>query len=271
MTIRDVAISEAHSDGALRINYDDRGEGEPSLLMMPGWCSSRGAFEEIVEKCARHRRTLVMDWRGHGRSGVPLDDFGLDELVADALAVIDSSDARQIVPVALSHAGWAAIELRRRLRERVPKLVLLDWIVLDPPPPFLGALQALQEPERWEQTREQLFSMWTTGVNNPKVTRFVREDMGTYGFEMWARAGREISAAYARAGNPLRALASLNPPAPVLHLYAQPPDPGYLAAQQSFAATQQWYHVHKLDAASHFPMFEVPDEMAAVIETFVQG
>lgn len=37
---------------------------------------------------------------------------------------------------------------------------------------------------------------------------------------------REIGVAYAKAGSPLQALANLDPPVPVLHLYAQPDDPG---------------------------------------------
>ena len=39
-----------------------------------------------------------------------------------------------------------------------------------------------------------------------------------------------------------------------LHRYSQPEDPGYLRAQQSFAATHAWFSVRKLDAHSHFPM-----------------
>jgi pimeloyl-ACP methyl ester carboxylesterase len=153
--------------------------------------------------------------------------------------------------------------------ERIPKLVFLDWIILDPPPPFLEALQGLQSPERFQQTREALFTLWTEGVALPELVRFVREGMGSYGFDMWARAGREIAAAYAREGNPLQALEALNPPVPVLHLYAQPGDPGYLQAQHALAASYPWFHVQKLAAHSHFPMFEVPEAMAQAIEEFV--
>ncbi|MDR5694421.1 MAG: hypothetical protein QN198_08050 [Armatimonadota bacterium] len=110
--------------------------------------------------------------------------------------------------------------------------------------------------------------MWLQGLDIPALTHFVREDMGSYPFEMWARAGREIGAAYAKAGSPLQALASLDPPVPVLHLYAQPEDPGYLAAQRSFGAAHPWFQVLKLQARSHFPMYEVPDEMAMAIERF---
>jgi pimeloyl-ACP methyl ester carboxylesterase len=93
--------------------------------------------------------------------------------------------------------------------------------------------------------------------------------MASYGFPMWARAGREISSAYAQMGSPLQALASLESSVPVLHLYSQPDDPGYLAAQQSFAAEHPWFSVHKLAAHSHFPIIEVPDELSIAIERFV--
>jgi pimeloyl-ACP methyl ester carboxylesterase len=261
-------MPEAHPDG-LRISYDDSGRGEPALLFMPGWCGSRAVFEQLASRCSTHRRTLALDWRGHGQSGSSQDDFGSDGLVEDALAVIEASGAERIVPAALAHAGWVAIELRRRLAERVPRLVFFDWIITEAPPPFLEALRALQDPERWEQTREELFSMWLHELNVPELTRYVREDMGSYGFEMWARAGREIQSAYTQAGSPLRALAALDPPVQALHLYAQPEDPGYLEAQRTFAAEHPWFSVRRLEARSHFPMLEVPDEMETVIEDFI--
>jgi pimeloyl-ACP methyl ester carboxylesterase len=255
----------------LRIRYDDLGNGEPALLFMPGWCGSRAAFSKLASMCSTQRRTLTLDWRGHGQSDSSSGDFGSGELVEDALSVIETSGARQVVPVALSHAGWIALALRRRLGDRVPKLVLLDWIIIEPPPPFLEALQGLRAAERWQNTRERLFSMWLRGVDNAEVIRYVREDMGFYGFDMWARAGREISAAYAQAGSPLQALATLEPPLPVLHLYAQPGDEGYFAAQQSFAASHPWFSVKRLQSQSHFPPIEVPDVLAAEIERFVSS
>lgn len=261
-------ILEVESHG-VRIRYDDLGRGEPALLFMPGWCGSRRVFDELVPRAATRRRTLALDWHGHGTSGAPDGDFGAGDLADAALAVIEASRAEQVVPVALSHAGWVAIELRRRLGARIPKLVLLDWIILEAPPPFLDALQALQDPAQWQQTREQLFSMWLHGPDIPALTGYVRDDMGSYPFAMWARAGREIGAAYAKAGSPLRALAALQPAPPVLHLYAQPDDPGYLAAQRAFGAAHPWFQASRLEACSHFPMYEVPDEIAAAIEGFV--
>ena len=183
--------------------------------------------------------------------------------------MIESSGAARVVPVALSHAGWVAIELRRRLGSRISQLVLLDWIILEAPPPFLGVLQLLQDPSQWQQTREQLFDMWIHGSESPELVQYVREDMGSYGFDMWSRAGREISAAYAQAGSPLQALTQLTPAMPVLHVYAQPEDPAYLAAQQAFAAAHPWFTVAKLAAHSHFPTLEVAHQIASAIEQFL--
>lgn len=93
--------------------------------------------------------------------------------------------------------------------------------------------------------------------------------MGAHDFDMWARAGQEIAAAYARHGSPLRALAALTPPVPALHLYAQPDDPAHRAAQGAFAAAHPWFRPRRLEASSHFPALEVPDRVAAAIEAFL--
>lgn len=253
------------------IDYTDAGHGGPALLLLPGWCGSRKVFEPLLAGLASRRRVLSLDWRGHGESGRADEDFGTGDLVDDATAVIEASGAETIVPVALSHAGWVAIELRRRLGPRVEKLALLDWIVLDAPPPFLAVLHALQDSDHWQAAREQLFAMWLDGQDLPALTHYVREDMGRFPFATWACAGREIERNYLEGGSPLRALGALEPPVPTLHLYAQPGDPGYLAAQQAFADTAPWFRVVKLDARSHFPMCEQPERMVEILDALAGG
>jgi pimeloyl-ACP methyl ester carboxylesterase len=183
--------------------------------------------------------------------------------------VIKASGADRVVPVAVSHAGWVAIELRWRLGRRIPKLVLLDWIVTEAPVTLLDALRGMQSAEQSGQTVEDTLAVWLHGVDNPDLIRVVREEIASYGFEMWARAAREISAAYEKQGSPLQALSRLEPAIPVVHLYAQPHDADYLNAQQAFAAGHPWFRVRRLKARSHFPMFEVPDDIVASIKNFV--
>jgi len=262
-------MPEIRSKGA-RIRYEDVGRGESALLFLPGWCTSRAVFGPVSSRLSARHRMLSVDLRGHGQSEQGDEDFTSSTLVEDVLAVVQASGARQVVPVALSHAGWLALELRRRLGERVAGLVLLDWIVLEPPRAFLEALKGLQS-ESWQGSRNSLFRMWLEGVDSEEVIRFVQEDMGAFGQEMWQRAGREIASAYAREGYPLRALSALSPPVPVMHLYSQPEDPAYLMAQQSFAADHPWFQAVKLDARSHFPTLEAPETVALHLERFLSG
>ncbi len=239
------------------IAYDDAGTTEPAVLFLPGWCGPRTLFEPLMTRLDEFR-ALAVDWRGHGESEPADGDFGSAEFVEDALAVVEHADVAQVVPVAVAHAGWVAIELRRRLgAQRVPRLVLIDWMVLGAPPPFLDALAGMGSHSTTRRVVDQVTDMWLGDLDLPALAAYVGL-MRTYPDEMWARAAREIATAFERFGSPLDAIAALDPPPPTLHLYAQPRDPAYLDAQRRLAAEHPWFQVDHLDATSHFPMFEAP-------------
>ncbi len=258
---------QARTHSGLRIHYDDRGEGEPALLLLPGWCVNRSVYRRLAPILSRWRRVLSLDWRGHGDSDTPRAEFGTTALAADARAVVEASGASSVVPVALAHSGWVALELRRLLGARVPALVLLDWLVLEPPPSFRDALRRLQSADHWLKTREELLAAWQNGSD--EVGRYLSEEVRPYAFEMWARAARAIGEAYDAAGSPLRALTGFHPPVPTLHLFASSSDPGFLERQLWFARRQPWFDAQTVVARSHFPMLEAPEPMAGTIEDFV--
>lgn len=259
--------------GGARIFYDDRGSGEPVLLCLPGLWLDHSMFVPLAERLSERHRVLAVDWRGYGKSQASGGDFGFAEMLTDVLAVIGSSGARSVVPVAQAHGGWVAVALRQRLGERVPRLVFVNWNpVFTGGNPlaavFLGAMQALQDRARWRGAAEQLLTMWLAGAP-ASVTAHVRTEMESLGFDDWARAARAIAAAYARDGEPLQALSRLNPPPPALHVYGQPSAPEYLSVQESFAREHPWFAVQRLAAVSHFPTLEVPDQTAHVISEFI--
>jgi pimeloyl-ACP methyl ester carboxylesterase len=264
-TEHDVAAQDRRPDPE---GYDDRGTGEPALLLLPGWCGDRSVLDGLARRLSGSRRTLVTDLRGHGALRSE-DDFTSGDVVDDLVALLAERAVGRVVPVALSHAGWLGVELRRRLgAEQVPGLVLMDWMVLGPPPGFTEALAGLQGPE-WSGVRAALLAMWTAGTDVPALREYV-DSMGTYGRTHWQRAGREIAAAFTAHGAPLDALSELDSPPATLHLYAQPADDGYLAAQQAYAKAHPWFSVHRLEARSHFPMLEAPEDMAALVEQHVR-
>jgi len=257
-----------HTTTSPRIAFDDVGDGPMTLLYLPGWCANRTAFRDLLPIAARQHRAIALDWRGHGGSEPTTHDFGTAALVDDALAVITRSGAEVVVPVALAHSGWVAIELRRRLGPaRVPGIVWLEWMPLGAPAPFLDVLAGLQDTHRWRDVRAQLFSMWTTGVDIPALDHHI-DEMARYDETMWARAGREIATNFATEHSPTIAVESFDEPCPTLHLYAQPADTETLTAQEAYAAAHPWFSVERLPAASHFPMFEIPEHLQQRVSEF---
>lgn len=262
-----MASSTTSADG-IRIAFDDAGSGEPALLCMPGWCSDRFQFQPMLPILSRDRRTLVLDWRGHGESEVPKSDYGYDQMTDDALAVLASSGVERFVGITAAHAGWVGLNLRRRTGKRMVGLVALSWMVLGAPRPFLEALKQLRQEDRWQAVRDQLIEQWRGEAENPGVDEVIAR-MNRYGAKTWMRAGREIAAAFARYGSPIAALSSFHPPLPTLHIYAQPTDPGSAQAQRDWSRSEPWFEVHRVEARSHFPQFELPEHVAELIEGFV--
>ena len=117
----------ADSEG-IRIYYDDT--GEPALLCLPGFMNDHTIFEPLVERLSADHRVLVMDWRGHGKSQPSDRDFGFSEMAGDAIAVIEDSGAHSVIPYAQGQLPWVAVEVRRRLGERMPKMVASSWPVI---------------------------------------------------------------------------------------------------------------------------------------------
>lgn len=259
----------------IQIYYEDRGEGEPALLCLPGWCVHHTVFLPLVERLSTRHRVLAADWRGHGRSQTSNRDFGYAEMLDDVLAVIEASGAHNVVPITQAHGGWIAIELRRRLGERVPKMAFASWnpIFTNQNPmahAFMDAMEALQDQERWRDAVERLFAIWLADAP-ASLDAHIRDEMGSHGFEDWSRAAREITGIYGREGDPLQVLTRLDPPAPALHVYSQPQSPEYLSTQMEFARENSWFSVHRLPAVSHFPTLEMPDKTARVISDFLRN
>lgn len=251
------------------VSFDDAGHGEPALVYLTGWCSARTTYAAMVEHTARYRRSIAIDWRGHGTSPAAEGDFGWPQLADDVLAALDACGVDRFVPVANAHAGWVARDLAERVPGRVAGIALINWLVLGAPPPFTAGLAALADPATTRAAAESLTASWLAGHEDVPGLAEQIAVMRRHSDEMWARAGREIAAAYAMHTSPLQAFAALPAAPPVRHLYAEPKDPAFLAVQQDFARAHPWFSVRRLDTAhTHFPMLERPADLACDLIRF---
>lgn len=89
-----------------------RGTGEPAVLLVPGWCGDRTVFDDLVAGLGSHRRAISVDLPGHGESTATHHDYTTGDVVDSLQAALEDAGVDRVVPVLLSHAGWAGIELR---------------------------------------------------------------------------------------------------------------------------------------------------------------
>ena len=260
-------MAEARASG-LRIEYDDRGQRRAGAALSDragARAGSAGRRSPTIDARAPARAELRL--ARPRRLGSPSPgDFGVEEMVEDALAVIEASGARD-----------ASCRARPRTRagsrsscggasaSACPALVHADWMLAVPSARYMEVIRQLDS-EEWPVARDTLFGIWAAGVDTPEI-RQVLGVMAEHGEEMWRRSGREIEASYARGGSPLEAFAALDPPVPVLHaLRPAARSRTTSTLQRRFAAEHDWFSVLKLEATTHFAMIEAAPEVADAIE-----
>lgn len=262
----------------LEFAFDDFGTGNPALLLLPGWCADRNILSALANLLGRKRRVINIDLLGHNESERPDGDFGSEEIIHKQIEFIESLGIEEFVTVSVAHAGWIAVELRRRFGDRIPKMVFLDWIIIEPPPIFFETLEKMQKQSEWQSARDALFAGWS--LSDPNLAKPFEQFMIDYDFDMWSRAGREIGKSYQEFGSALRVLQTLNPSPTLLNLYSptqaknlyrQEDDFSYFEAQQNFAREHPWFQFRRLSSKSHLPSVEIPQEVADIVESFIEG
>lgn len=109
-------------DGAW-LSYRTDGEGEPLLLIM-GLSGSRRAWWRLLPRLSEHAECISFDNRGTGDSDRVTRPLTMDDLVHDALSVLDESGHESAHILGVSMGGMIAQHLALEHRDRVRSLVL---------------------------------------------------------------------------------------------------------------------------------------------------
>jgi pimeloyl-ACP methyl ester carboxylesterase len=128
------------------IRYIEIPGGDPPLLWLHGWhCSSTGELlPAAVQEPLRGRRSLMIDFLGHGYSDKPLDfRYSMEEHARTIVAVIDALGIDRCGLVGHSMGGGVAVHVASARPDVASLLVMAEGVVDgDPEPPFGGQTEA---------------------------------------------------------------------------------------------------------------------------------
>ena len=89
----------------------------PPLVLVHSLGLDSQMWKPQVEALSNDYRIVVMDLRGHGRSGAPSGPYSIERLALDVLAVADAAELERLHRVSIGGqvAQWLALECPQRL------------------------------------------------------------------------------------------------------------------------------------------------------------
>ena len=120
------AMMQKITINGVELAYVERGSGEETVVLSHSYLVDHRQFESQIEALAGRYRVIAYDHREHGQSGAGSRDYDVDDLVADAIGVIEHTQAAPCHFIGLSTGGFVGLRLALRAPQLLQSLVLMD-------------------------------------------------------------------------------------------------------------------------------------------------
>jgi pimeloyl-ACP methyl ester carboxylesterase len=110
--------------GALRMYYEDHGQGRPLVLIHGGGSTVETSFSAILPVLARAHRVIAVEEQGHGHTADIARPFSFEQMADDTAALLEQLHVRDADVLGFSSGGRVALELAVRHRSLVHRLII---------------------------------------------------------------------------------------------------------------------------------------------------
>jgi pimeloyl-ACP methyl ester carboxylesterase len=108
-----------------RLYYDDRGSGDP-LLLLHGGMGIGSDWRYVFPRDPEPYRVIEPDLRGHGRSTNPGKTFTFRQCAADILALLDHLGIDRVKAIGMSMGAKTLLHIATAQPERVEAMVIVS-------------------------------------------------------------------------------------------------------------------------------------------------
>ena len=109
----------------IALHYEERGQGEPLLLLHGfGMCGPRD-WGAIADELAKNYRVILPDLRGHGWSTNPSGAFTMRQSAEDIRALLDHLGIRRVRAMGISAGGMTLLHLATKYPDRVEAMAVI--------------------------------------------------------------------------------------------------------------------------------------------------
>jgi non-heme chloroperoxidase len=258
------------SHAGVSLRYDRAGSG-PAVIFVHGWLCNRTFWERQVVALRDRFTVVTVDLRGHGESSRPRAGYGMSQLAADLEHLVRALGVPRVALVGWSMGGVVAMELARKLGEKVSALGLVGTTagaLTDPENPHAEAklaaeIQAAVKADVRVFTRQLGAMVFKEGTAHPLCTWAISQLQKT------PQHVAEASLAGLYAADLRSQLKTLKVPTAVLH--------GRHDAILSFAGGEYLAkHIPgarlvAFEQSGHAPHLEEPDAFNAALVELIGG
>lgn len=246
----------------IELSYEDRGAGKPAFVFLHGWTCNRSFFAPQIDYFSRRHRVVSIDLRGHGESDKPQGPYPISAFADDTAYVIEKLNLGKAIAVGHSMGAITALQMAAFHSDFVSAIVMVDPAPFVRPPELLETMEQIVAAIRaGNQKPRQQYIMDSMFL--PTSDRKLIEDV----LEVMMAAPVHVAA------EAMRGILDFDAPVvaaqcktPALHLAATPPrNPPHLMSEWLPTVVNGW-----TVGAGHFNQLEAPDQVNAMIESFLR-
>jgi pimeloyl-ACP methyl ester carboxylesterase len=247
--------------GGVGLHVDERGHGEPAVLLVHGIACDRRYMEPVAVHLAARHRTVAVDLRGHGRSDAPDGPYDVATHVDDLVEVCAALGVERPVVVGHSLGGVLTVVLAA-IRPALPRAVAVLDAPIVPPPARAADMRAhfarLRDGEYGPEMRRYFSAFFAPGDGRALedwVMTAILEPPPHAVIATWEHASFDHDTA--------ACLEALD--VPLLYIDAGTPN----AMLDRLVALCPHAFVGRTVGAGHFLQMVVPDQVNAMLDRFL--